>query len=126
MEVRLRCTEIGCCECCRDTEMQLSERDIRRIEKLGYSREDFSVEVDGVRVLRNVDGSCYFLKDCRCEIYEHRPLGCRLYPVVYDVETRRATVHDFCPIGNEIPRFKIKKVERLLLKHISDIYGFLP
>ncbi|WP_457591529.1 YkgJ family cysteine cluster protein [Geoglobus sp.] len=126
MEVKLRCSEISCCECCRDTEMQLSERDLRRIEKLGFSRDEFSVEVDGIRVLKNVDGSCYFLKDCSCSIYPNRPLGCRLYPVVYDVELRKATVHDFCPLADEIPKSKIKKVERILFRHISDIYGFLP
>ncbi|MBE8539282.1 YkgJ family cysteine cluster protein [Geoglobus acetivorans] len=126
MEIRLNCTDKGCHECCVETEMQLSERDLKRIESLGYDRNDFSVEVDGVRILRNIDGKCLFLKDGQCSIYDSRPLGCRLYPVVYDVDKKRAVVHDFCPSAAEIPVSKIKRVERTLIKHIKDIYGFIP
>ncbi len=126
MEVKLRCLELGCYKCCKDTEMQLSRRDIKRIEKLGYSRDEFSVEKDGVRILKNVKGRCYFLKNGKCLIYEHRPLGCRLYPIVYDVEKKTATVDDFCPIAKEIPISKIKRAERILFRHIIEIYGYLP
>ncbi len=126
MEVRLRCLEVRCCKCCYETEMPLSEKDVKRIEKLGYSRDDFSIVVDGVRVLRNVDGHCYFLKDGVCSIYEHRPLGCRFYPVIYDVERRKATVHDFCPLAGEVSISVVKKVERALIKHIRDIFGEIP
>ncbi len=123
MEVKLRCVEIGCHKCCEETEMQLSGADIKRIEKLGYDKDEFSVEIDGVRVLRNVDGKCFFLKDGRCSIYPHRPVGCRLYPVVWDFEKGRAVVHDFCPIGNEVSVVQIKRVERVLKKHIQSIFG---
>lgn len=126
MEIKLRCLELGCHKCCERTEMQLSRRDIRRIEKLGYNRDEFSVEKDGVRILRNVEGRCYFLKNGKCTIYEHRPLGCKLYPIVYDVEKKAATVDDFCPIAREIPRSKIKRAERVLFRHIIEIYGYLP
>ncbi|AEA47380.1 YkgJ family cysteine cluster protein [Archaeoglobus veneficus] len=123
MEVRMRCAEIACHECCIETEMQLSEEDVRRIERLGYSRDEFSVEMDGVRVLRNVDGKCYFLKDGKCSIYKHRPKGCRFYPVIYDVERNRATVHDFCPLWKEVKPATVKKVEKELIRHIEDVYG---
>ncbi len=126
MEVRLRCREVNCSKCCYETEMPLSERDLRRIEKLGYSRDEFSVVVDGVRVLRNVDGKCYFLKNGLCSIYEHRPLGCRFYPVIYDVERRKAVVHDFCPLAGEVSISAVKKVERQLIRHIREIFGELP
>ncbi len=126
MEVRLRCAEISCCRCCYETEMPLSEKDVRRIEKLGYSRDEFSTVVDGVRVLRNVNGRCYFLKDCKCSIYSCRPLGCRIYPVIYDVERRKAVVHDFCPLAKEVKLSTIKKVERAIVKHLKEIFGELP
>ncbi len=126
MEVKLRCIEIGCSKCCENTEMQLSRHDIKRIEKLGYERDEFSVEKDGVRILRNVNGKCFFLRNGMCVIYDHRPIGCRLYPVVYDVEKKCATVDNFCPIANEISLREIKKVERALLRHIISIYSFLP
>ncbi len=126
MEVRVDCLQNGCHECCIETEMQLSEKDIRRLEKLGYRMEEFIVEIDGIRVLRNVDGSCFFLEDGKCRVYSHRPLGCKLYPVVYDVDTRKATVHDFCPLGRTIRKREIKRAERILIRHISEIYGSLP
>ena len=119
----MRCAEINCFECCKETEMQLSEEDVRRIEKLGYSRDEFSVEVDGVRVLKNVNGQCYFLKDGRCSIYSHRPKGCRFYPVIYDVERGKAVVHDFCPLWREVKPSTIKKVERELIRHIERVFG---
>ena len=123
MEVKLRCFEIGCFECCKETEMPLSCEDIKRIENLGYDMKDFSLEKDGVRVLKNVDGKCYFLKGGRCTIYEFRPLGCRIYPIVYDVERNKATVDEFCPLHREIPASQVKKFEKVLLKLISEVYG---
>ncbi len=126
MEVRLRCLEVGCSKCCYETEMPLSEKDIKRIEKLGYRRDEFSVVVDGVRVLKNVDGKCFFLKDDRCSIYEYRPLGCRFYPVIYDVDRRKAVVHDFCPLAGEVKISTVKKVERALIRHIREVFGELP
>lgn len=119
----MRCIELRCFECCKETEMQLSEEDIRRLERLGYNRDEFSQEIDGVRVLKNVNGHCYFLKDGKCSIYKHRPKGCRFYPVIYDVERNRATVHDFCPIWKEVKLKTIKKVERELIRHIENVFG---
>jgi len=126
MEIRLDCLENECCECCKDTKMQLSEEDIRRIERLGYRRDDFSIEIDGVRVLKNVNGSCYFLKGGMCSIYDSRPVGCRLYPVIYHVDGKKAVIDHFCPHSKKINRKLLKKAERSLIKHIIKIYGFLP
>lgn len=105
--------------------MQLSKSDIKRIEKLGYKADEFSEVKDGVRVLKNVDGKCFFLKDGKCSIYESRPFGCRLYPVVWDVERKRAVVHDFCPLASSVSKITLKKVERALKKHILSIFDEL-
>ena len=51
----MRCSNCGIC--CEETEMELSSDDIRRLEKAGYRREQFSVLDDGIR-LRNVGGWC--------------------------------------------------------------------
>lgn len=126
MEVRLDCLKYGCCECCKDTKMQLSEEDIRKIEQLGYKRDDFSMEIDGVRVLKNVNGSCYFLKSDMCSIYNSRPVGCRLYPVIYHVDNKKAVIDDFCPHSENINQELLKRAERVLINHIIKIYGFLP
>ncbi len=122
----MRCLDIKCSKCCYETEMPLSEKDIKRIEKLGYSRDEFSLIKDGIRVLKNINGHCFFLKNGKCFIYKYRPEGCRYYPVIYDVDKRKATVHDFCPLASELKISTIKKVERYLIRHIKSIYGELP
>ncbi len=125
MEVVLDCLKINCHKCCEETEMQLSKHDIRRIEKLGYKVDEFSEIKDGVRVLKNVNGKCFFLRNGKCSIYEFRPFGCKLYPIVWDVERKRAVVHDFCPLANSVSKLTLKKVERALKKHIQSIFNEL-
>ena len=78
------CVEAGCHFCCLDTVMPLSLADIKRLAGLGYSVGDFVVFDGGERRLRNVDGRCFFLRDGLCCVYEGRPVGCRLYPLVMD------------------------------------------
>lgn len=60
--------------------MPLSLADIERLSGLGS--EEFMVVVDNERRLRNLNGACFFLEDNRCRVYEDRPEGCRLYPLV--------------------------------------------
>lgn len=36
--------------------------------------------VSGYALKANIDGSCIFLENKRCKIYENRPLICRIYP----------------------------------------------
>jgi len=83
--------------------MELSSKDVERLEEAGYRREEFAVIDDGVIRLRNVDGWCYFysLADKKCRVYKKRPLGCHLYPVVYLVN-KGAVVDELCPMGQTI------------------------
>ncbi len=108
-----------CGKCCYNTEMPLSEEDVRRIESLGYKREEFSIVVDGIRVLRNVGGRCYFLKNNRCSIYPYRPLGCRLYPLVMGEDG--VGVDDECPKKNEVK--VTEKAAAKLRELVEEIYG---
>jgi len=66
--------------------MILDEDDIKRIERLGYRREEFTVFEYGFYRLRNIDGHCIFLdiSSGKCKIYKYRPIGCGIYPVIYD------------------------------------------
>ncbi len=99
--------------------MPLTEEDIRRIESLGYRREEFSIS-NGIVRLRNVNGKCYFLDDGnRCRIYEHRPEGCRLYPAVFDGE--KVVVDRVCPKWREVVVGESAK--RRLMKLIERIYS---
>jgi len=86
-----------CIQCCKDTGMPLSQRDIMRIESLGYSR-DFFVDIhDGWLQLKNRDGLCVFHDGRKCLIYEHRPEGCQLYPIIFDKDTNCAILDEECP-----------------------------
>ena len=104
--------------------MPLTNEDIERIEKLGYRRQEFAVKVDGIYRLRNIDGKCYFLDESnRCRIYDHRPIGCRIYPVILDVETNRAIVDDLCPMKDSVSRKDIKSAEKILRKLVKEVYS---
>ena len=74
------CQENGCFICCLETSMPLSLADIDRLLGLGYT--DFTIVVDDERRLRNLNGVCFFLEGHGCRVYEDRPEGCRLYPLI--------------------------------------------
>ncbi len=123
--IRVNCKIDGkfCGRCCHETEMPLTLEDVERIESLGYSRRDFAVKVGRIYRLRNVNGRCYFLsEDNKCRIYENRPLGCRIYPVVLDLNGK-AIVDDLCPKRDEIRSEDLKRVEPILKELVRKIYG---
>jgi Fe-S-cluster containining protein len=125
-EVKVNCIIDGrfCGRCCYQTEMPLTNEDIERIEKLGYKRQEFAVKVNGIYRLRNINGKCYFLDESnRCRIYDHRPIGCRIYPVILDVETNRAIVDDLCPMKDSVSRKDIKSAEKILRKLVKEVYS---
>ena len=102
------CMKYGCFKCCIKTEMPLTEDDIRRIESLGYRREQFVVVKGGIPRLRNKNGKCVFLgEDGKCIIYKHRPLGCRLYPVI-QVNGGCDVDHEYCPYAHMITKEEIE------------------
>ena len=112
-----------CGKCCYNTEMPLTKEDVERIERLGFKREEFTVEVDGILRLRNLNGRCVFLdNDNRCKIYDHRPLGCKIYPAILD-ESCRVVVDDKCPRKHEVSKRDLRKVKKLLKKLVREIYG---
>ena len=114
------CTIHNCVKCCIETRMPLTSVDIERISKQGYDIKDFVVKRKGERQLKNVDGRCVFLGDDGCKIYSFRPIGCRLYPLVYDEDDGKGVIHDFCPHRHE---FKVSRddVENLfaLIKELD-------
>lgn len=81
----MRCEQCG--TCCTQTQMLLSEADIKRLERSGYARDFFiRFSKSGYAQLRNRGGHCVFydLKNKCCSVYSERPEGCRLYPVILD------------------------------------------
>jgi Fe-S-cluster containining protein len=98
-EVKAPCLERGCHECCVATEMPLSQEDIQRLVAMGHDPEAFAVTGDdGYVFLANVDGQCYFLNsEGMCTVYEDRPEGCRLYPLVLDEALSEFVMDPLCP-----------------------------
>jgi Fe-S-cluster containining protein len=93
--------------------MTLTSDDVKRINSLGYSKEDYLVRVTaGFCELKNVDGYCFFYDSDSmiCRIYEARPEGCRWYPVIYDARKRKSIVDDECPAAASVTRDRIRKV----------------
>jgi len=101
--------------------MELSREDIQRLVEAGFSAEDFMV-CSGVPRLRNVDGWCYFydLRKRRCKVYRLRPLGCRIYPVIY-VEGKGVAIDDLCPMRHTISEREFKVKAKVLLKLLAKI-----
>lgn len=83
--------------------MTLTEADVARLEEAG-ERCFYRVAADGFFQLVNVDGRCVFLAaNGACSMYERRPEGCALYPLVLDLASGRVVRDSFCPHRWEFP-----------------------
>jgi Fe-S-cluster containining protein len=109
------CRSHRCVTCCIETEMPLTDNDLKAIEKLGFKREDFVVLVDDETHLKNIDRRCFFLSGDSCMIYGNRPEGCRIYPLVYDVDMHKFIFDPVCPHSKE---FKVTRKDKDRLKHL--------
>ena len=116
----MRCSNCGVC--CTETEMLLSNKDIKRLEKKGFSQNQFAnLDKQGYAVLKNRGGYCVFY-NCKkrvCSIYVNRPSGCRVYPVILD-EEEGIVLDNICQsrdtIGEKEKSVKGKRVVKLLEK----------
>jgi len=103
--------------------MELSSSDIERLEETDYRREEFAITDDnGVIRLRNVDGWCYFYSraEKRCRVYNKRPLGCHLYPVVYLTDDC-ITVDKLCPMRQTISKQELRKKGKILIRLLKKM-----
>ena len=116
----MRCSNCG--RCCEETQMELSSKDIERLEEAGYHREEFAVTDGNVIRLRNVNGWCFFysLTDGKCQVYGKRPLGCYLYPVVYFVH-EGVMVDELCPRGHTISEQELRSKGKILVNLLKMI-----
>jgi Fe-S-cluster containining protein len=117
----MRCSHCGVC--CEKTEMLVSNADIKRLERLGHDCQKF-VRYDrhGFAKLRNRHGVCVFYdaEKCRCQIYRHRPLGCRIYPVIYS-EDEGIVVDDLCPAQNTVSETELRREGKKLMELLQRI-----
>ncbi len=81
--------------------MFLLKDDIKRIVDLGFEEDYFSLDFDGFKSLKNVNGRCVFHDGKKCVIYSSRPLGCELYPVIFDEVLKRPVLDVFCPYNSK-------------------------
>ena len=103
--------------------MLLSGGDIEKLEREGYLREFFALfDKEGYAKLRNMQSHCVFydVKSSRCKVYAARPLGCRLYPVIYD-ETKGMVVDDICPAEGNWNEKKIERRGKKVIKLLGKI-----
>ena len=120
------CIDYKCIQCCLDTNMLLSHQDIERIKRLGFDTNFFVTGRDGWLQLKNQDGRCVFHSSIMCTIYENRPDGCKLYPIIYDKDKNCAVFDEDCPhrhrfkrsnntkqqLYNLISKLEVEKVQR--------------
>jgi Fe-S-cluster containining protein len=117
----MRCSHCGIC--CEKTEMMLSNADVERLEKVGYNRQEFvRYDRQGFARLKNCHGYCVFygVEKCRCKVYKHRPLGCRIYPVIYS-EQEGIVVDDLCPMKNTVSEKELKRKGKKVIKLLQKI-----
>ncbi|RLE72468.1 MAG: YkgJ family cysteine cluster protein [Thermoprotei archaeon] len=114
------CTKCG--KCCLETEMILLRSDIERIKSLGYDESFFVREIYGYKVLKNANGHCVFYNPLtkKCRIYPARPIGCRLYPIIYD-EERGVTVDSYCPLANTVTKDELRRASRIIDKIVDEL-----
>ena len=105
-----------CVHCCIETRMPLSLLDMNRISKIGYRLEDFAIRTEEGWRLKNQFGRCIFLAEGGCEIYPHRPEGCRLYPLAYDENSGKIVLDSICPYryGFNVEKGDIQRLKSLL------------
>jgi len=99
-------------KCCINTSMLLSNIDIENIEQIGYNRYYFTRSKKGWLKLKNKDGKCVFHNGKICLVYQNRPEGCELYPLIFNKESNSAVVDEDCPYGDNFS-FNKKSVNQL-------------
>jgi Fe-S-cluster containining protein len=116
----MRCSHCGLC--CEKTEMLLSSADVKRLERLACRQEFARSGKHGYVRLKNRRGFCVFydVEKCRCTIYGHRPLGCRIYPVIFS-EFEGVVVDDLCPMKDTISRSELKRKGKEVMQLLRRI-----
>ena len=77
----------ACAECCRVSEVQITDRDIAHLARfLGLSKPDFMAQYTstgegGELILKRTSSTgCVFLSGNDCTVYEARPANCERFP----------------------------------------------
>lgn len=122
------CRKNNCHYCCIETEMLLTNKDIRNIGKTTGIKADRYVRItkEGHKMLQNrmrgIKAQCFFLNnEGLCEIYKARPEGCQFYPIIWDMEKHLAIRDDICPY---LDNFEINvQISKKLKFFILKLFG---
>lgn len=112
------CLTYHCFQCCKTTNMLLSTKDIQTITQQGYEINFFVEQKNGWLQLKNSNNRCVFHNGTHCIIYEYRPTGCKLYPIVYQNNDSAAIYDTVCPHPNSFPLTEDLKKELFCLVSI--------
>jgi len=109
IEAHIDCT--ACANCCRVTEVAISDRDVDKLVKfLGVTRQEFIRDStqqaeSGELILKRTPAGCVFLEGNLCTVYEARPQNCANFPHLVrgsgSIASRMWKLVDraeFCPI----------------------------
>lgn len=112
------CIKNKCIQCCVETMMILSNYDIKKIKNLGFKKDFFVLQKEGWLMLKNINGRCVFHDGFKCTIYKDRPIGCILYPVIFDKDKNCAVIDKDCPYRNyfKISKSLVKKLHNVVKK----------
>ena len=103
--------------------MLLSKADTKRLQELGYSLEAFAFrDKKGFTRLKNRKGCCVFFDSNKkkCEIYKNRPLGCRIFPVIFS-EEEGIVVDYICPMKNTVSKRELNQKGKILVNLLQQI-----
>jgi Fe-S-cluster containining protein len=124
-----------CTLCCGDSKHRvrrilLLNIDVDRVLKSqSMDLAEFAVKIEGFepyvfQMKKTVDGSCVFLRDSSCSIYEARPLICRFYP--FQLQNRGNDRYVFryteeCPGIGKGPQLERRFFEELFAKFMASM-----
>jgi Fe-S-cluster containining protein len=124
-----------CALCCGDSKHRvrrilLLNIDVDRVLKSqSMALEAFAVKIEGFepymfQMKKTVDGSCVFLRNDSCSIYEARPLICRFYP--FQLQNRGNDRYVFryteeCPGIGKGPQLERRFFEELFAKFTASM-----
>lgn len=103
--------------------MLLSEADIKCLINAGYKAKNFVFyDKNGYARLQNIGEYCVFydFEKQLCKVYRYRPLGCRIYPVVY-VEEKGVAVDDLCPSKHTVSIAELQRKGKILKRLLKKI-----
>lgn len=129
-KIQFKCRSCG--HCCRNSQIKLSPYDIIKICELeGISTRQFHQKYsyftfdkenqDILTCMLKTSPECFFLKDNKCAIYQHRPISCRTFPLAIQPFFKGNNLDLKHYILEECPGFSSKG--RITLAEFKEMQG---